>query len=62
MDLIWVDREGIYFFEQDWTGRITLIRFNKSTFCVNRRPAPRSKGRVSRDRDVSIACFDALTA
>ena len=32
MDLIWVGGEGIYFFEQDWTGSISLIRFNKSVF------------------------------
>jgi hypothetical protein len=29
MDLIWVWPERKYFFEQDWTGGITLIRLNK---------------------------------
>jgi hypothetical protein len=29
MDLIWVNREGKYFFKQDWTASISLIRFNK---------------------------------
>ena len=32
MDLIWVGGEAIYFWEQDWTGSISLIRFNKSGF------------------------------
>jgi hypothetical protein len=35
MDLIWGDREGIYFFKRDWTGGITLIRFNKFRFTRN---------------------------
>jgi hypothetical protein len=30
LNLIWVKREPIYFFERDWTGSIGLIRFNKS--------------------------------
>jgi hypothetical protein len=29
MDVIWVRREAKYFFRQDWTGSISLIRFNK---------------------------------
>ena len=29
MELIWGRREGKYFFGQDWTTQITLIRFNK---------------------------------
>jgi hypothetical protein len=28
--LIWVAREGIYFFEKDWTGSITLFGLDKS--------------------------------
>jgi hypothetical protein len=28
--LIWVNRETIYFFEQDWTASIRLIGLNKS--------------------------------
>jgi hypothetical protein len=32
MNLIWGDREEKYFFSQDWTGSISLIRFNKSAF------------------------------
>jgi hypothetical protein len=27
--LIWVAREGIYFFEKDWTGSITLIALDE---------------------------------
>jgi hypothetical protein len=30
MDLIWVGGEGKYFFDEDWTASISLIRFNKS--------------------------------
>ena len=30
MDLIWVGGEAKYFCGQDWTGSISLIRFNKS--------------------------------
>jgi hypothetical protein len=30
MDLIWVGDEAEYFFKQDWTGSINLIRLNKS--------------------------------
>jgi hypothetical protein len=30
MEVIWVSREGIYFCEEDWTGSISLMRFNKS--------------------------------
>jgi hypothetical protein len=29
LNLIWVNREPKYFFGQDWTGSISLIRFNK---------------------------------
>jgi hypothetical protein len=29
LDLIWGEWEWKYFFKQDWTGRIALIRFNK---------------------------------
>ncbi|HZR76836.1 hypothetical protein [Bradyrhizobium sp.] len=29
MDLIWVKREAIYFFGEDWTGSISLIWFQK---------------------------------
>ena len=29
MQVIWGNREGEYFCEGDWTGQITLIRFNK---------------------------------
>jgi hypothetical protein len=32
IDLIWVSGEAEYFCKQDWTGQITLIRFNKSGF------------------------------
>jgi len=35
MNLIWVDREVKYFFTHDWTGGITLIRFNKFRFARN---------------------------
>jgi hypothetical protein len=30
MEVIWVSREGKYFFREDWTASISLIRFNKS--------------------------------
>jgi hypothetical protein len=29
IDLIWVKPERDYFCNQDWTGQISLIRFNK---------------------------------
>jgi hypothetical protein len=29
LDVIWGKRERKYFCKQDWTGGITLIRFNK---------------------------------
>jgi hypothetical protein len=32
IDLIWVRRKQEYFFKQDWTAQIRLIRFNKSAF------------------------------
>src|ERR1700737_1088444 len=32
IEVIWVRRERKYFFRQDWTGQIRLIRFNKSSF------------------------------
>jgi hypothetical protein len=32
IEVIWVRREGKYFCKWDWTGQITLIRFNKSRF------------------------------
>jgi hypothetical protein len=35
MDLIWGKREAKYFFRQDWTGSISLSRFNK--FAVTRK-------------------------
>jgi hypothetical protein len=37
MDLIWVKRETIYFCSNDWTGSISLIRFEK--FAVWRKVA-----------------------
>src|SRR6202043_1874515 len=36
MELIWVGDEAVYFFKQDWTASISLIRFNKSG--LTRRP------------------------
>jgi hypothetical protein len=41
MRLIWVKRETENFLTGDWTTQITLIRFNKTAFCVNRGPAVR---------------------
>jgi hypothetical protein len=35
MDLIWGNREQIYFCKWEWTGQIRLIRLNKSVFCEN---------------------------
>ena len=35
MDLIWGNRELIYFCKWEWTGQIRLIRLNKSVFCEN---------------------------
>jgi len=32
MQVIWVRKERKYFFRQDWTTQITLIRFNKTAF------------------------------
>jgi hypothetical protein len=32
IDVIWGKREAEYFCKRDWTGQITLIRFNKSGF------------------------------
>jgi len=29
MDVIWAKREGIYFWQEDWTGSISLIGFDK---------------------------------
>jgi len=29
MDLIWANREAIYFCSNDWTGSISLIGFDK---------------------------------
>jgi hypothetical protein len=29
MDLIWANREAIYFCSKDWTGSISLIGFDK---------------------------------
>jgi hypothetical protein len=40
MDVIWGKREGIYFFRQDWTASISLIRFDK--FAVTRSYPPTS--------------------
>jgi hypothetical protein len=36
MELIWDGDEAVYFFKQDWTASISLIRFNKSG--LTRRP------------------------
>ena len=41
--LIWVRRERKYFCNQDWTGQITLIRFNKSPATRSERQAVRAK-------------------
>jgi len=41
MDLIWGKREAKYFFRQDWTASISLIRFNK--FAVRRRVLKRAE-------------------
>jgi len=30
VEVIWVKREPEYFYGEDWTGSINLIRFNKS--------------------------------
>jgi hypothetical protein len=35
MDLIWGNREQIYFCKWEWTDQIRLIRLNKSVFCEN---------------------------
>jgi hypothetical protein len=35
MQLIWVRREGKSFCKRDWTGQISLIRFNKSPCFIN---------------------------
>src|ERR1700694_4074319 len=32
IEVIWVRQKQKYFFKQDWTGQIRLIRFNKSRF------------------------------
>jgi hypothetical protein len=36
IDVIWGKREAEYFCKWDWTGQITLIRFNKSGFPSHR--------------------------
>jgi hypothetical protein len=41
MRLIWAGRETENFLTGDWTTQITLIRFNKTAFCGNRRPVER---------------------
>jgi hypothetical protein len=41
IDLIWVKREAEYFCKPDWTGQITLIRFNKFR-CARRSGTPAS--------------------
>jgi hypothetical protein len=41
MRLIWAGRETENFLTGDWTTQITLIRFNKTAFCANRRPVER---------------------
>ena len=43
IELIWVKREAEYFCKGGWTGRITLIRFNKLVFA---REARESKKRA----------------
>jgi hypothetical protein len=35
MEVIWVGGEGKYFLRGDWTGGISLIRFNKLAFGEN---------------------------
>ncbi len=35
--LIWVAWERKYFWKPGWTAEITLIRLNKTAFCVKRR-------------------------
>jgi hypothetical protein len=32
MEVIWVGRERIYFFDGDWTGRNSLIRLDKFVY------------------------------
>jgi hypothetical protein len=36
IDLIWVNGEAKNFLMRDWTGQITLNRFNKFRFARNR--------------------------
>jgi uncharacterized protein (DUF2126 family) len=35
MDLIWARREAIYFSQEDWTGSISMNRFEISHFSRN---------------------------
>jgi len=56
--VIWVRREGKYFCKRDWTASISLIRFNKTAFCVKRRL--RSRGNMPGDG--FDACFCPLAA
>jgi hypothetical protein len=37
MPLIWGKRKAEYFFRQDWTTQITLIRFDKFDFACKRK-------------------------
>ena len=58
LKVIWVRREGKYFCKRDWTASISLIRFNKTAFCVKRRL--RSRGNMPGDG--FDACFCPLAA
>ena len=46
MRLIWAGRETENFLTGDWTPQITLIRLNKTAFCVNRRRLERFRGKA----------------
>jgi len=54
MDVIWVKQEAENFFKWDWTGGITLIRFNKF-----RRARKTKRGRSYANRDADYAFVPA---
>jgi hypothetical protein len=44
MDVIWGKREAKYFYLKDWTGSISLIRFNK--FADTRKAVEQATSRI----------------
>jgi hypothetical protein len=51
LDVIWVWREGKYFYKGDWTAQITLIRLEKFR-CVRKSPGQHAEqfGRIEQTK------------